>query len=349
MRLHMPGVFDTGWAERMISLIKKYGDYVAVVGGTIGAVAMMDAHLESKVKIIQEKFSEWINKNRFEFDVIVNSMGASDVERMMADSWHIYKRTALPIVGVDTNNRVVAFWSDGAREFAERLSEDLEFELKNGKDFGITFWKEGEREFRRILAVAPGDWILINKIVVGKAEAKDVVVICEKGNILDIRGATIKRHGIEKLGRIELSEAKIDTIKVLRNIIKNRRTDLKAKISKKVAYVEHAGYDVLKLLDEGICSAVTVGDDTTLIVGDILSRFGIPIIGITDGDAEGLLQEGGVAPRSTIFKVKGDDEAGRRIFQQIFKAKPFYEGDLDNIKGRVTEVLKSDIISVTNF
>ena len=345
----MPGVFDTGWAERMISLMKKYGDCVPIVGGTVGAVAMMDARLEGKVKIIQEKFSEWINKNRFEFDVIVNSMGASDVERMMADSWHIYKRAALPIVGVDTNNRVVAFWSEGAREFAERLSEDLKFELKNGKDFGITYWREGEREFRRILAVAPGDWILINKIVVGKAEAKDVVVICEKGKILDIRGATIKRHGIEKLGRIELPEAKIDTIKVLRNIVKNRRTDLKAKISKKIAYIEHAGYDVLKLLDEGICSAVTVGDDTTIIVGDILSRFGIPIIGITDGDAEGLLQGGGVAPRSTIFKVKGDDEAGRRIFQQIFKTKPFYEGDLDNFKRRVAEVLERDVISVTNF
>lgn len=345
----MPGIFDTGWAEVMISLMKKYGDCVAVVGGTVGAVAMMDARLENKVKIIQEKFSEWINKNRFEFDVIVNSMGASDVERMMADSWHIYKRTAMPIVGVDTNNRVVAFWSEGAREFAQRLSEDLKFDLKDGKDFGTTFWREGEREFRRILAVSPGDWILINKIVVGKAEAKDVVVVCEKGNILDIIGAAIKRHGVEKLGRIELSEAKIDTVKVLRNIVKSRRTDLKAKISKKIAYIEHVGYDVLKLLDEGICSAVTVGDDTTLIVGDILSRFGIPIIGITDGDAEGLLQGGELAPGSTIFKVKSDDEAGRRIFQQIFEAKPFYEGVLDSLKGRIAEVMKSEIISVITF
>ncbi|MCX8181521.1 MAG: DUF2117 domain-containing protein [Candidatus Methanomethyliaceae archaeon] len=350
LRLHMSGVFDTGWAERMLFVIKKYGDFVAVVGGTIGAVAMMDAQLESEVIIIKEKFSDWVKNNRFDFDVVVNVMYTSDVERMMADSWYIYKRTALPVVGVETNSRAIAFWGEGAREFAHVLSDDLRFEFKEGKDFGTTFWKEGRKEFRRILAVAPGDWILINKIVVGKAETKDVVVICENGNILDIKGATIKRHGVEKLGRIELSEVKIDTIKVLRHNVKNKRgIVLKTGISKKVAYVEHAGYDVLKLLDEGVCSAVTVGDDTTAIVGDIFSRFGIPIIGITDGDADGLLQQGEVALGSIIFKVKSDDEAGRIIFEQVFESKPFYEGEFDSLRERIKEVLKNSLISISIF
>ncbi|MEM4157101.1 MAG: DUF2117 domain-containing protein [Candidatus Methanomethylicaceae archaeon] len=344
----MPGVFDEGWANRILSVIKKYGDSVAIVGGTIGAVAMMDAQLEREVKIIREKFSDWVKINRF--DIIVNVMHTSDVERMMADSWHLYKRIALPMVGVETNSKVIAFWGERAREFACRLSEDLKFEFKEGKDFGITFWKEDGKEFRRILAVSPGDWILINNIVVGKAETKDVVVVSENGNIVDIKGATIKRHGVEKLGRIELSNVKIDTIRVLRYNVKNkRRIKPSAKISKKVAYVEHAGYEVLKLLDEGVCAAVTVGDDTTAIVGDVLSRFGIPIIGIIDGDAEGLIQEGEIAQGSMILKVKSDDDGGKRIFEQIFEFEPFCEGGLDSIKERVREVLKEDLISIRIF
>ncbi|MGC8936011.1 MAG: DUF2117 domain-containing protein, partial [Candidatus Methanomethylicaceae archaeon] len=206
LRLHMPGVFDTGWAERMLSVTKKYGDFVAVVGGTIGAVAMLDAKLESEIKIIKERFTEWVNKNRFDFDFILNAMHTSDVERMMADCWHIYKRTGLPVVGVDTNSRVVAFWGEAVKGLAEKLSDDLNFKLEAGWEFGTTYWKENGKEFRRVLAVAPGDWILINKIVVGKAERKDVIVVCEGGRILDIKGAKIKRHGIEKLGRVELSE-----------------------------------------------------------------------------------------------------------------------------------------------
>ena len=35
---------------------------------------------------------------------------------------------------------------------------------------------------------------------------------------------------------------------------------------------------------------VTAGDDTTLIASDILYRFNIPIVGITDGDLIKLLK-----------------------------------------------------------
>ena len=348
----MPGIFDSGWAERLLSIMEKYGDFVAIVGGTIGAVAMLDAALDSKVKHIKEKFSDWVKKNCSGscFDVIVNAMHSDSLERMMADSWHLYKRTGLPVVGIETKSRVLAFWGEEVRRFAEGLSADLKFELKEGRDFGITFWKEGGKEFRRILAVTPGDWILINKIIVGRAETDDVVVVCENGEILDIKGAKIKRHGIEKLGKIELSEAKIDTIKVLRHVVKKKRMiypDVKG--GKKVAYVEHTGYDVLKLLDEGVCSAVTVGDDTTAIVGDVFCRFGIPIIGITDGDCEGLIQNGEVASGSVIFKVKCDDECGRRVFEQVFESRRFYEGGLDSIKKRILQALKGDLISISNF
>lgn len=37
---------------------------------------------------------------------------------------------------------------------------------------------------------------------------------------------------------------------------------------------------------------ITIGDDTTLISSDILYRFNIPIVGITDGDLDKVVENG---------------------------------------------------------
>ncbi len=337
----MSGIFDSGWADRIISVTEKLGEVVAVVTGTMGAVAMMDSLLEGKVTFVREKFSDWANKESF--DVVINSMHASNVERMFADCWHLSKKIVAPLIGIETNSKTVALWSDKVRELAEILANDLGFELRKGKDYGTTFWVEGERECRKVLAVMPSDWILINKIIVGKALTSDVVVICEKGKIVEIKGGILKEHGLEKLGNVNLLDARIDTIKYLRDGSKKRiKKKLIDQTKGKVAYVEHAGYEVFKLLDEGVCCAVTIGDDTTAIVGDVLSRFGIPIIGIVDGDGEGLIRNGVMDPRSVIFKVEIDDNIGRRIFNEVFGMRRLVEGDLDSIKEIIANIIKTN-------
>ena len=119
----------------------------------------------------------------------------------------------------------------------------------------------GDKEHRRVLAVESGDWILVNGIVVGRAVDRDVVFVCQSGRIVEV-----KPHGLQKLGHVDLESAKIDTVKVLRDEVK-KRAKVSYSAKGKVAFVDHAGYDVFKFLDEGICCAVTVGDDTTAIVG----------------------------------------------------------------------------------
>ena len=49
--------------------------------------------------------------------------------------------------------------------------------------------------------------------------------------------------------------------------------------------------------------AVTVGDDTTAIAGDILARLGIPVIGIVDGDLDRLAGCTTMLPGSVVFRV----------------------------------------------
>ncbi len=74
---------------------------------------------------------------------------------------------------------------------------------------------------------------------------------------------------------------------------------------------------------EGACIVVTVGDDTTAIAGDILSRMGIPIIGIIDGDLDGISQRTVVPKGSMIIRLEHgyDDKVGRRIKDEIFHGK----------------------------
>jgi hypothetical protein len=284
LRFHMSRIFDTGWASKLLEALKGYGEITAVVSGTTGTVAMIDSGLA--VTPLRERFVDWVRAR--EFDLIVNATHATSVERMLADCWHLSKKVRFPIIGIDTNSGTVAYWGD-VKGVAEDLTKRLGFKLVQGPDFGVTFWREGDKEHRRVLAVEPGDWILVNGIVVSRAVDRDVVFVCQSGRIVEVRGAEVKPHGLQKLGHVDLESAKIDTVKVLRDEVK-KRAKVSYSVKNKVAFVDHAGYDVFKFLDEGICCAVTVGDDTTAIVGDVLERFVLPIIEMVDGNRDGLVR-----------------------------------------------------------
>ena len=58
----------------------------------------------------------------------------------------------------------------------------------------------------------------------------------------------------------------------------------------KIAFLDHAGEDVYAFKDAS--AVITIGDDTTLISSDILYRFNVPIIGITDGDLDKVVESG---------------------------------------------------------
>lgn len=329
----MSKIFESGWAERILSLLKKRGDVVAVVSGTTSAIAMMDVGIE-EVGVLKERFVDWANREHF--DLIVSATHTSNLERMLADCWHLSRKIHSPIIGIEANNKVVAYWKD-VKKMAEEISKDLGFELMEGIDYGETFWIENGIEHRRILAVEPGDWILVNGIIVGKAIEKDLIFMCKNGKILEIKGAIVKEGGIRKLDKVDIKNAKIDTIKILRDEVKSR-AKLNYTPKEKIAFIDHAGYDVLRVLDEGICCAVVVGDDTTTIVGDILERFGIPIIGIVDEDKDGLIRGAKLHPSSIILKVENDDHFGSIVYKKLFNERRIIEGNFEWIKNKVLEL-----------
>ncbi|MCX8169858.1 MAG: DUF2117 domain-containing protein, partial [Candidatus Methanomethyliaceae archaeon] len=247
LRFHMCRIFESNWAEKILSSIKKHGEVIAVVSGTMGAIAMMDVGLDKSVRILKERFVEWINRENF--NVIVNATYTTSLDRMLADCWHLSRKINLPIIGIDANSKTIAYWRD-IRELAECISNDLNFKLIKGVDFGETFWMDGEKEYRRILAVEPEDWILVNGIVVGKATERDVIFVCKNGEILEIKGASIKYHGLKRLGRIDIKNAKIDTVRLLRDKVENRAS-LSYLPKNIVAFIDHIGYYILRFLEEG--------------------------------------------------------------------------------------------------
>ena len=80
-----------------------------------------------------------------------------------------------------------------------------------------------------------------------------------------------------------------------------------------------------KLKDNDL--VITVGDDTTLVASDILYRFNVPIIGITDGDLDKVVEHGFVKNESKIIQVKSgyDDIVGAEIFDKVFNFNEILE------------------------
>ena len=100
----------------------------------------------------------------------------------------------------------------------------------------------------------------------------------------------------------------------------------------------HAAEDIYKLKDVDI--VVTVGDDTTLVAGDILYRFGVPIIGITDGDIDKVVEKGFKNGESLIVELESgyDDIIGQKIFYDLFNGEEIIE--IENIESFKNEILQ---------
>ena len=164
----------------------------------------------------------------------------------------------------------------------------------------------------------------------------------------------VKEHGVEKLGPVNLSNAIVKTgllrksKEVIPRVLDNdvlSINDVEMNSSSnglenmensfKIAYVDHAAYDIYRFKNFDL--VVTVGDDTTLVASDILYRFDIPIIGITDGDLDKVVEKGFVNDKSIILEVAPDfdDIVGHNIHERLFSSNSVleipYEEDFNNV------------------
>jgi len=331
--VHGPNIIDSGYALKLINLLRQYGDVSARLGGTMGRTAVIDASLEDVINIRKKLVPSDSLKIFHDSDVDVIFLlnyGKSDVTGQVF-GYKVFNHyiekiedNDIPVIQIERpgeEDGSVIVWN-GDFDLAYELASNLDLNMVTPEDVFDNHIRHDNipdnHTHRIVHGVSPGENIMVNSVVIGKTNSDKLTLIARDNRIVDIIGGELKVHGIEKLGEVDLENAIIKTGLLRKSKVNPRILDRISSDNFSVAFLDHAGEDVYKFRH---CSAViTVGDDTTLISSDILYRFDIPIVGITDGDLDRVVENGFKAKNSIIFEVEGgfDDIVGREIEKKLF-------------------------------
>ena len=345
--VHGPYIVDSGHAKEILDLLQDYGEVKARLGGTMGRTAVYDEGLEGRIDISQKLLpSESIDKfvhDKYNVIFLIN-YGKSSVTGH-AFGFKVWSRckNVPPLIQIERpgerDGSVIA-WGNSLNEFANKISKRLDLKVIAAEKIKTKLLKsEITKTHRNVAGVSPDENIFVNGIVIGRSTSNEVTLVAENGVITGIIGGTIKKHGVEKLGKVDLTKVVVKTgllrrSAVIPRVVKAPKTGDKFNI----AFLNHAAEDIYKLKDVDI--VVTVGDDTTLVAGDILYRFGVPIIGITDGDIDKVVEKGFKNGESLIVELESgyDDIIGQKIFYDLFNGEEIIE--IENIESFKNEILQ---------
>ncbi len=203
---------------------------------------------------------------------------------------HLRKPEMRPLIQIEspkcTDGKLIPL-NKKAGEYLDTLSEILGLPVKSSLPLQNSVFVEKcqttgkTRVFRKLSGVFPGENVLLNGIVIGKALSSEISIVSENGFIVAIEGGKIKKHGLEKLHGYEKMDP-LDLAKAWAKSGNLRRSDfLFSNAQKQNAYDRSSGFSSrlrtgkVVLIDHtaeyafelaaGAELAVTVGDDTTAI------------------------------------------------------------------------------------
>ena len=369
--IHGPEVIDSGQAKAILDILSAEGEVSAKLGGTMGRTAIIDAGLENVIDTSQRlKPSESIGALSATSDVIflLNHGKTTETGRAFGSIVisNLKDMDNKPIIQIERpgcQDGEMISWNTSTSTYAKKMSSVLGMKMSEQPILTaapVQIENDGKRTIRRISGVHAGENILVNGVVIGRAESKNIGIVVENGFVTSIEGGTVKVHGIEKLHDygnnvpIDIKTAWIKSGSL-------RRSDYTPRIGRgagsnigiggKVVMIDHAAEHCFELAD-GAQFAVTVGDDTTAIAGDVLYRLGIPIIGITDGDFDGLSHNTKIYPGSTILRLRSghDDIVGRNISEELFDGKNACTFDThEALERKVMDIAGDSIISFVHY
>lgn len=355
--VHGPGIVDTGYAKKIIDLLSDYGNTTAILGGTMGRTAVIDASLEDTInienKLLPSQSISYLSKDN---DIVfLLNYGKSTITGHTFGYKVFNKTDNAPLVQIERPGQkdgCIIIWNDEIDiQLAETISNILELPIiSKSKATGMVesltgYSSEDNIIKRKVAGVSAGENIMMNGIIIGKATDNHLIIYSKDNQIIRMDGGEIKQHGLEKLGKVDLSTA------IIKTGLLRKSNNIKPRIIKKektqritAVYLDHAADDIYQYKDENII--VSVGDDTTLLSSDILYRFNTPIIGITDGDLDKIVEEGFKLENSLIIQVESgyDDIMGRLIFEEIFHKNIVIEVEsFDKLKENILKLLDENI------
>jgi len=323
--VHGPKIIDSGSALRLINYLKKLGSVTAVLGGTMGRVAVIDADLEDAITISpRRRPSQSIQDLEATSDVIFLLNQAKSRESGLAFGAMVAKAAGIakPLIQIDCGGRFVAGLRGEEDELALQVASDLGLDsLLPPRHSSVSFGKNTTK--RTLSGVCPGELISINGTVVGRATESRVEMEVKDGRIVAMKGVKPKQHGLNRLSWVDLEKAIIRSGSIRRSDVRPRfKAGEREGRGEWAVLIDHCAEDAFEAA-LGASVAVTVGDDTTAIAGDILARLGIPVIGIVDGDLDRLAGCTTMLPGSVVFRVEPghDDLVGRRVKEEVFKGE----------------------------
>ena len=354
--VHGPNIIDSGYALELIDLLSNYGEVKARLGGTMGRTAVIDASLEGIIdisrKLVPSDSLKIFHDDNVDVIFLLN-YGKSDVTGQVF-GYKVYnhyvekiKENAIPVIQIERpgeDDGSIIPWNNDL-DIVRELSHKLDLAVVTPEEVYDNHIRQDNAGVnqRIVHGVSPGENIMVNSVVIGKTTSDKLTLIAKDNHIVDIVGGELKEHGLEKLGEVDLESAIIKTgllrhAKVTPRVISKDKPD-----EFKITFLDHAGEDVYKFRNSS--AVITVGDDTTLISSDILYRFDIPVIGITDGDLDKVVEDGFKVKNSIIFEVESgfDDIIGQDIKRIIFgdKQESADYSSIDEVKDIIIEIINN--------
>ncbi len=376
--IHGPEVIDEGEAGEAIQRLRAAGlEFVAALGGITGKTAVIDANLQQEIDISKDlRPSEVIMdfiKRGIEFVILMNHGKTEDSglllgEGILRNYIAMGSDENLSFVQLEFCSRVIIPWilkdDDLYREIRAIFNE---FRERAAREPISHYRRDAGFEYRVIGGVHAGEKIVVNGIVIGTTTRDgSVTLVAKDGKIVDAIGGRLIEHNLVKLPPLSLEKVMVKTGRVIRRtspkyIGNVRKKEGRRRVACLFYTVEHL-FPKIEEVDMDV--AVTIGDDTTSIAGDILKRFGVCIIGITDGDADGLIEGIGdgalhryakfLPAGSMVIRLKPerDDIVGERIKEEIFGGREEIELEgeieeqIEKLKQRILAIAGDDIIGV---
>ncbi|OEC96849.1 MULTISPECIES: DUF2117 domain-containing protein [Methanobrevibacter] len=354
--VHGPNIIDSGYALKLIDLLKNYGNISVRLGGTMGRTAVIDASLENIIditrKLVPSDSLKIFSDEGVDLIFLLN-YGKSNVTGQVF-GYKVYNHYAdkvtennVPVIQIERpgeEDGSIIPWNNDL-DIVHDLSKKLNLAIVYPNEVYENHIKQDNANVnqRIVHGVSPDENIMVNSVVIGKTNSDKLTLIARDNHIVDIIGGELKQHGLEKLGEVDLDSAIVKTgllrhAKVTPRVISTNKSN-----DYKITFLDHAGEDVYKFRDSSL--VITVGDDTTLISSDILYRFDIPVIGITDGDLDKVVEDGFKVKNSIIFEVERgfDDVVGRDIKRIMFDGaqESFNYLNIEEVRDKIIEIINN--------